>query len=95
MSKFTFSEEINQIIRNVFVRDGCTVSDKYFDAFHQDANWQIGGGMKYVLTSHAHQLSSISKLETAFERSKAKREMFTIAAKQPNFMCSGINYFHY
>eukprot|EP00957_Ditylum_brightwellii_P150760 11479222-Ditylum_brightwellii.AAC.1 len=52
----------SKAIRNVFVRDKCTVSDKYLDAFHQDANRQIGGGMKYVLTSHAHKLSSLSKV---------------------------------
>eukprot|EP00957_Ditylum_brightwellii_P144878 11034862-Ditylum_brightwellii.AAC.1 len=47
---------------NVFVRDECTVSDKYLDAFYQDSNRHIGGDMKYVLTSHAHKLPSLSKV---------------------------------
>eukprot|EP00957_Ditylum_brightwellii_P069080 5244060-Ditylum_brightwellii.AAC.1 len=47
---------------NVFVRDECTGSDKYLDVFHQDENRHIGGGMKYVLTSHAHKQPSLSKV---------------------------------
>eukprot|EP00957_Ditylum_brightwellii_P181009 13789905-Ditylum_brightwellii.AAC.1 len=61
MSNSTFSEEINQALRNIFLRDGRTVSDKCFDVFHQNSNRKIRGGMKYVLTSHAHQLPSFSK----------------------------------
>eukprot|EP00957_Ditylum_brightwellii_P096139 7324824-Ditylum_brightwellii.AAC.1 len=61
MSSSTFSEEINQAQNNAFLRDGCTVSGKYFDAFCKDTNRKIGGGMNYVLTSHEHQLSTLSK----------------------------------
>eukprot|EP00957_Ditylum_brightwellii_P115405 8801538-Ditylum_brightwellii.AAC.1 len=52
----------SKALHNVFVRDECTVSDKYLDAFHQDTNRHIDGGMKYVLTSHAHKLPSLSKV---------------------------------
>eukprot|EP00957_Ditylum_brightwellii_P179024 13636372-Ditylum_brightwellii.AAC.1 len=44
------------------MRDECTVSDKYLDAFRQDANKDIGGGMKYVLISYAHKQPSLSKV---------------------------------
>eukprot|EP00957_Ditylum_brightwellii_P097817 7448800-Ditylum_brightwellii.AAC.1 len=52
----------SKALRNVFLRDKCTVLDKYLDAFRQDANRRIGGGMKYVLTSHAHKLPSLSNV---------------------------------
>ena len=52
----------SKALQNVFVRDECTVSDKYLDASSQDANRHIGGGMKYVLTSHAHKQPSLSKV---------------------------------
>ena len=53
---------ISEALQNVFMRDECTVSVKYLDAFCEDANRHIGGGMKYVLTSHAHKLPSLSKV---------------------------------
>eukprot|EP00957_Ditylum_brightwellii_P035660 2703797-Ditylum_brightwellii.AAC.1 len=49
-------------LQNVFVRDECRVSDKYLDAFRQNANRHIGGGTKYVLTSHVHKQPSLSKV---------------------------------
>ena len=52
----------SKALRNVFVRDECTVSDKYLDAFCQDTNRHIGEGMKYVLTSHAHKQPSLLKV---------------------------------
>eukprot|EP00957_Ditylum_brightwellii_P026859 2030855-Ditylum_brightwellii.AAC.1 len=52
----------SKALRNVFLRDECTISDKYLDAFCQDANRYIGGGMKYVLTSHVHKLPSLTKV---------------------------------
>eukprot|EP00957_Ditylum_brightwellii_P098146 7477696-Ditylum_brightwellii.AAC.1 len=41
-------------LQNVFMRNEWTISDKYFDAFCQDANRHIDGGMKYVLTDSFH-----------------------------------------
>eukprot|EP00957_Ditylum_brightwellii_P034525 2617869-Ditylum_brightwellii.AAC.1 len=85
----------SKALQNVFLRDKCTVSDKYLDAFCQDANRQIGGGMNYVLTSQAHKMPSLSKvydvaggvctfgakdLETSHDRSKVDRGIFSIAA---------------
>ena len=53
---------ISKALWNVFMRDECTVSNKYLDVFCQDKNRHIGGGMKYVLTSHAHKQPSLSKV---------------------------------
>eukprot|EP00957_Ditylum_brightwellii_P019361 1460774-Ditylum_brightwellii.AAC.1 len=52
----------SKALQNAFVRDECTVSDKYLDAFLQDVSRHISGGMKYVLTSHAHELPPLSKV---------------------------------
>eukprot|EP00957_Ditylum_brightwellii_P153391 11674623-Ditylum_brightwellii.AAC.1 len=52
----------SKVLLNAFLRDECNVSDKYLYAFCQDANQQIGGGMKYVLTSHAHKQPSLPKV---------------------------------
>eukprot|EP00957_Ditylum_brightwellii_P204772 15340808-Ditylum_brightwellii.AAC.1 len=49
----------------IFLKDEYRVSDRYFDALCQDANRQIGGGIKYVLTSHTHQLISLYKMYDA------------------------------
>eukprot|EP00957_Ditylum_brightwellii_P022601 1704869-Ditylum_brightwellii.AAC.1 len=52
----------SKALNNVFLRDKCTVSNKYLDAFCQDAQMHIGGGMKYGLISHSCKQSSLSEV---------------------------------
>eukprot|EP00957_Ditylum_brightwellii_P073637 5595304-Ditylum_brightwellii.AAC.1 len=91
MSSFTFSEEINQAQRNISLRDWCTVSDKYFDAFYQDSNRQLVQRMYcdyYIILQFCQK-----QVETAVDRSKVERHIFNIPAVQPIFMCSGKYHF--
>ena len=50
------------MLKQVFLRDGVTVADKYFDAWRQRSNNSLDGGMRYLLTDHASKLPPLSKV---------------------------------
>ena len=41
-----------------------------------------------------HSFVSLVQLEMAYDRSKVERDMFSIAAMQPNFVRGGVDHYH-
>eukprot|EP00957_Ditylum_brightwellii_P130156 9928358-Ditylum_brightwellii.AAC.1 len=43
---------------------------------------------------NCHGAVSLVQLEMAYDRSKVEMDMFSIAAKQQNFVCGGVDHYH-